>query len=136
VKTELSDAMITFKGYPKIGLTPYIFNIEDPKIEWDGPNNTYIHLYGNYSILEIQTEDGWKTALIKERHFKTSLRVASYTHGFGSKTPVMCFLTEEDARKAEKENIFIDKGTYNLLIEQDLIRAKDLPRKYQIYVYD
>ena len=87
--------------------------------------------------MEILSSNGvWTTALIKERVFKCVIHIDPYTRGFGSRTPVMCFLNEEDAKRAEEEYVLIDKGTYRLLNEQGLIRVKDLPRIYQAYVYD
>lgn len=129
--------MITFKRYHKgVEAIPFVFNREDPRIDWK-KGTEYFYLYGNYSIIEIRSSDGgWTTALIVERPFRWIISSASYSRGFGSKTPIMCFLNEEDAMKAKEEYILIDKVTYRLLNEQGLIRRKNLPRIYQAYVYD
>ena len=139
VETELLDVMITFKRYCKgAEAIPFVFDKEDPRIDWTRQNDTTsFYLYGNYSIMEIRSSDGeWTTALIKERQFKLKIYPTSYIKGFYSTTPVMCFLNEEDAKRAEEEYVLIDRGTYRLLREQGLIRMKNLPKKYQAYVYD
>lgn len=136
VKIERLDVMITFKNYSNKGPVPYILSREDPGIEWN-PDKVYFYLYGNYSVMEIKTENEWKTALVKERLFRTSMHIESYLKGFGSKVPVMCFLNREDAKKAEQEHVVLDINTYKILKEQDLIKTKkDLPKIYQIYSYD
>jgi hypothetical protein len=133
VKTEFLDVMITFKRYCKgAEAIPFVFDKADPRIDWE--DSDYFYIYGNYSIMEIQSPDGgWTTALIRERLFKLSL---NYKKMCSSSTPVMCFLNREDAKMAEKEYVLIDRATYRLLNKQGLIRVKDLPRTFQVYVYD
>lgn len=139
VKTEFLDVMITFKRYCKgAEAIPFVFDKSDPRIDWREPDSDCFYLYGNYSVMEIQSSNGeWTTALIKERLFKRSIYTSTYNRKLSSNTPVMCFLNEEDAKRAEKEHVLIDEGTCRLLRKQGLIRVKDsLPRIYQAYVYD
>lgn len=129
------DVMITFKKYLDTNPIPFIFNKKDPRIEWINPNRVFT-IYGNYSIMEIKTNNQWKPALVRERAFNSSIHVDSYSRGFGSRTPVMCFLSEEDAKRTEQNNIILNRETSMILKEQNLIRIKDLPKVYQIYTYD